>query len=287
MKDIVLNIVAAAIYALLGALAYRFALRPWKRRRSTFARATPFDPSLPTVVTYGMRTPRSANEYYALEEGDLAAICWATSKLTELCGSHAVTISACHALKPPDESVYNLLAIGGPRWNTVTARMLGSLGSPVTFAGVEALVVDTATGVHEYHADINHDGEVIGCYGAIVAGPVRPGTGTQHNVVVCGGLNNLGTLGAVVYLMSLIDGKPASVPLRKLSRRPWAIILRVDGSPSSEAPRGTRPPLDPHSLDVRVVRVVTHDAFCIPYRCDWNLEDGIGWSTPKGGDRAH
>lgn len=130
--EIVINLIAPIIFAILGAVSYRYLYLPYRRRTNALSRLSPLDFSKdPVYLCYGLLAPGEPGKQYTVAQGDLGAITLGYQILAENYGGRRVRIQNCVATEPHLNEVSNLLTISGPRWNSITERCMGRLGGPL------------------------------------------------------------------------------------------------------------------------------------------------------------
>ncbi|HEY9439200.1 MAG TPA: hypothetical protein VIS29_11230 [Streptomyces sp.] len=270
VRDLLINILAALLWAILGAGFYRYVYTPVRRSRTVLSRILPYDFGSPVTICYGILPPQAGSVYYTVEEGDLAAINHAGSTITAQYNRSGVHTVSHHVAQANLAELPNILSISGPKWNHVTEMMIGRLGSPISFDETDALIVQRSGSptADEYRAVRGSDGDEQICFGFICAGETTTATGRRQRVVVCAGLNTLSTYGAVVFLMSLgqafsFRSHPGLARARAGKR--WAVLLKVENTSNSTRTTATRSPIDPNQVAIEVVSVLTDADFTPPY----------------------
>ena len=270
VRDLLINILAALLWAILGAGFYRYVYTPVRRSRTVLSRILPYDFGSPVTICYGILPPQAGSVYYTVEEGDLAAINHAGSAITAQYNRSGVHTVSHHVAQANLAELPNILSISGPKWNHVTEMMIGRLGSPISFDETDALIVQRSGSptADEYRAVRGSDGDEQICFGFICSGETTTATGRRQRVVVCAGLNTLSTYGAVVFLMSLgqafsFRSHPGLARARAGKR--WAVLLKVENTSNSTRTTATRSPIDPNQVAIEVVSVLTDADFTPPY----------------------
>jgi hypothetical protein len=269
--EIVINLVASAIYAILGAGSYRYLYLPYRRRKNALSRLSPLDFSKdPVYLCFGLVSPDESSKHYTVEQGDLSAITLGYQILTENYGEERVRIQNCMVTEPQLSEVSNLLTISGSQWNSVTERYMGRLGSPLRFADDRrAWVLCERDGSQKIFSNsYRPSGDPEVCYGIVFGGVVMRRGNKAQNVVICAGSNSFSTYGCVIALDDLRYSQSLRRMglLAKLRNEPrWGIIVRVQNlSKAGAEPRG-RLPFERGQLDVRVEQSLVAAEFLEPY----------------------
>ncbi len=268
--EIVINLIASIIFAILGAGSYRYLYLPYRRRTNVLSRLSPLDfTTAPVYLCYGLIPPDDPSRHFTVAQGDLSAITLGYRVLGENYGGERVRIQNCMVTEPRLNEVSNLLSISGPRWNSITERYTRTLGSPLRFSDDrKALIFCEPDGSREIFLNTYRaSGDPEICYGMVLGGVVRRG-GSEQNVLICAGSNSFSTYGCVIILDELRHGRSLRRMrwLAELRNQPrWGMIVRVHNlSPVSAEPRG-RLPFERGQLEVKVVRGVVESEFSEPY----------------------
>jgi len=242
--DLLLNLLAAALWVALGATATRIIIAIRKRRRDAFARFTDIPPGAKRVhIVYGLIERSQPIESYTLEEGDVAALCVALSLVQERYGAEATCPVNAYAARPTFASYTNMLLVSGPIWNSLTKYYLDQGPSYFEFAQeVDAaagrrndVLTITSGGTTTILRTIRSNGIPRECFGLVLSGQFPPlRKGPPQRVTIAAGISPLGTFGAVHWLGSLGGRKLEEVGVISVARRPtWrcAVIKVEDKSP--------------------------------------------------------
>lgn len=269
--EILINLIASIIFAILGAVSFRYLYLPYRRRTNALSRLSSLDFSKdPVYLCYGLVSPDEPDKHYTVAQGDLSAITLSYQILAENYGGERVRIQNCVVTEPHLSEISNLLAISGPRWNSVTERYMGRLGSPLRFADDrKALMLSGPDGTREIFSNTYRpSGDPEVCYGIVLGGVMKRRGDRAQNVVICAGSNSFSTYGCVIILDDLRHCRSLRRMgrLAELRNEPrWAMIVRVQNlSTASAAPRG-RLPFERGQLEVRVVRSLVGAEFLQPY----------------------
>jgi hypothetical protein len=212
-----INLIASAIFAVLGAVSYRYAYLPLRRRRNVLSRLSPLDFSKdPVYLCYGLISPSGASKHYTVEQGDLSAITLSYQVLVDNYRKERVRLQNCMATEPHLNDVSNLLSISGPRWNSITERYMKRLGSPLQVSDDRrALILREPNGSEEIFLNkYRSSGDPDVCYGIVLGGVLMRGGDKAQNVLICAGSNSFSTYGCVIALDDLRYGGP----LRRMGR---------------------------------------------------------------------
>lgn len=269
--EIVINLIASIIFTILGAVSFRYLYLPYRRRANALSRLCPLDFSKdPVYLCYGLVSPGDPGKHYTVAQGDLSAITLSYQVLAENYGGERVRIQNCVVTEPHLNEVSNLLTISGPRWNSITERYMGRLGSPLRFADDrKALMLSGPDGSQEIFPNkYRASGDPEVCYGIVLGGVMKRRGDTAQNVVICAGSNSFSTYGCVI----IFDDLRHSRSLRRMGRLAelrneprWGMIVRVQNlSTESVKPRG-RLPFERGQLEVRVARSLVGAEFLQPY----------------------
>jgi hypothetical protein len=276
MLGILIDLIASIIFTILGAVSYGYLYLPYRRRTNALSRLSPLDFSKdPVYLCYGLVPPGERDKHYrdkhyTVAQGDLSAITLGYQILTENYGGGRLRIQNCVATEPHLNEVSNLLTISGPRWNSITERYMGRLGSPLRFADDrKSLILRERGGSREIFTNTYRpSGYPEVCYGIILGGVMRRGGDRAQNVVICAGSDSFSTYGCVIIL----DDLRHSRSLRRIGRLAelrneprWGLLVRVQNlSTASAEPRG-RLPFERAQLEVRVERSLVAAEFAEPY----------------------
>lgn len=268
--EIVINVIASIIFAILGAVSYRYLYLPYRRRSNALSRLSPLDFSkAPVYLCYGLVSPSASSVNYKVVQGDLSAITLGYQILVENYGGERVRIQNAVVTEPHLSEVANLLTISGPRWNGITERYMGRLGSPLQFADDrKALILHERDGLQKVFINAyrpSGDSEV--CYGIILSGVMRRRGDRAQNVVICAGSNSFSTYGCVIILDDLRHSRSLRrmEQLAELRNEPrWGLIVRVQNLSTSAEARG-RLPFERGQLEARVERSLVAADFLQPY----------------------
>ncbi|HEY6422976.1 MAG TPA: hypothetical protein VIY28_06955 [Pseudonocardiaceae bacterium] len=271
--DFVWNILASLLFAILGAVSYRFVYRPVKRRLNVLTRCLPFaidDSTL--LVCYGLIPPgASGSSYYAVQEGDLAGITLAQEVLAANYGSERLALRGCVAAEGLIRDADAVFTISGPRWNRITSACLGKLGSPIWFevvdGRVELVVQPAGRSPQRYRTARNPAGEARVSYGIVLVGTHLTVDQRAQRVVTCAGVNNVATYGSLCFLLGLRNRRSfrgmRELKAAAMSGR-FVALLRVENTaPTLDDP--VRMPLDASHITVEVVQILAGDDFYPPY----------------------
>jgi len=226
------------------------------------------------AITYGCVTPLGDSDAFMLEQGDFSAIIKSRDIINIAFPTIRQDFLSSVDLFPNLLKYDNVFSISGPRWNTITAKIMGDLGCPVEFVAEKRMVKVTnkTTMKSVEYETVKKAGELATeCYGIILSGNVeRPGFQNQK-VVVCAGRTTLSTYSCISYLNHLSNSKNEVKKLLSRGIRGdnnWCVLLRTRRSPSTV--QGTNLPL--HDVDVTfdVVQIFHHDDFLAPYQLTWN-----------------
>lgn len=171
--DIITNLIASVIFAILGAVSYRYAYLPCKRRMNVLSRLSPLDFSKhPVYLCYGLISPGETSKHYTVEQGDLSAITLSYQVLAENYTGERVRLQNCMVTEPSLNEVSNLLSISGPRWNNVTERYMKQLGSPLQVSNNRRAVILRRSNASEqvFPNTYRSSGDPDVCYGIILGG---------------------------------------------------------------------------------------------------------------------
>lgn len=268
--EIIINLIASVIFAILGAVSYRYAYLPCKRRMNVLSRLSPLDFSKhPVYLCYGLISPGEASKHYTVEQGDLSAITLSYQVLVENYRGERIRLQNCMITEPYLNEVANLLSISGPRWNSITERYMKRLGSPLQVADDRrGVILRESNGSAELFPNTyRSSGDPDICYGIILGGVLMSGGDRAQNVLICAGSNSLSTYGCVIALDHLRYGGPFRrmgqlAELRKSS--PWGLIVKVQNlSTASGAVRGQLP-FERGQLEVRIERSLVAAKFFEP-----------------------
>lgn len=284
---LVTSILEPAVFLVVGAVVLWGALYI-RRRRNFLRRILPFEtwhvrwfPPLNIVreqvtVTYGLIPPEATKgRYFAVEEGDVAALNSLVSLMQSLYGHDGVDVMNCYDAESRLHDVTNLVTLSGPLWNRVTELYLGRLGSPATFELWEKnvrLKVATRSGeVKFFTTTYGPKYRPTKCYGLVVAGVLGEGRG--QGVLLLAGSSNLTTYGSSLVLLRLwkdrsIRRQFAKAKLWK-SRR-WAFIFSVENWAENQAGHSEIPPIKTGVLNLKIERIFTDNEFLAPY--DYHFE---------------
>ncbi|MGH8604078.1 MAG: hypothetical protein ACREXR_15300 [Gammaproteobacteria bacterium] len=268
--EILINLIASIIFAILGAVSYRYLYLPYMRRTNALSRLSPLDFSKdPVYLCYGLVSPSEPDKHYTVAQGDLSAVTLGYQILAGNYGGERVRIQNCVVTEPHVSEVSNLLAISGPRWNSVTKRYMGRLGSPLRFTDDrKALILRKRDRSRETFTNTYRpSGDPEVCYGIILGGVMRH-SDRKQNVVICAGSNSFSTYGCVIILDDLRHSRSLRRMRRvsELKNEPrWGLIVRVQNlSTASAEPQG-RQPFERSQLEVVVERSLTAAEFSEPY----------------------
>jgi hypothetical protein len=259
------------MFTILGAVSYRCIYLPYRRRTNALSRLSPLDFSNdPLYLCYGLVFPGEPHKHYTVAQGDLSAITLGYQILTENYGGERVRIQNCVATEPHLSEVSNLMTISGPRWNSITERYLGRLGSPLQFTDDrKALILHKRGESREFFTNTYRpSGDPEVCYGMILGGIMGRGGDKTQNVIICAGSDSFSTYGCVITLDDLRHSRSLrrAGSLTELRNEPrWGLIVRVQNlSTVSAEPRG-RLPFERGQLDARVERSLVAVEFTEPY----------------------
>lgn len=272
--EILINVIASIAFAILCVVSDRYVYLPYRRRTNALSRLSPLDFSKdPVYLCYGLISPGGFDKHYTVAQGDLSAITLGYQILAENYGEERLRIRNCITMEPHLDEVSNLLAISGPRWNIITERCMGGLGSPLQFADDrKAVILRKRGGLREVFTNKHGpsgDSEV--CYGMILGGVMRRGGDRVQNVVICAGSNSLSTYGCVIILDDLrhsrslrrIEGIEGLARLRNEPR--WGLIVKVENRSRASAALRSQLPFERGQLEVQVERSLATAEFLEPY----------------------
>jgi hypothetical protein len=199
----------------------------------------------------------------------LGAITLGYQILADNYGGERIRIQNCVTTEPHLNEVSNLLTISGPRWNSITGRYMGRLGSPLRFADDRKAVILHKPGDSQKNFSNTYrtSGDPEVCYGIVIGGIVKRG-GRAQKVLICAGSNSFSTYGCAIILDELRRSRSLRrmgklAELRSQSR--WGMIVRVQNlSPTSAAPRGILP-FERSQLEVEVERTLVAAEFSDPF----------------------
>lgn len=268
--EIITNLIASVIFAILGAVSYRYAYLPGKRRANVLSRLSPLDFSKhPVYLCYGLISPGKNSKHYTVEQGDLSAITLSYQVLVENYRGERVRLQNCMATEPYLDGVSNLLSISGPRWNSITERYMKRLGSPLQVADDRRAVI--LRGPHDseeiFPNTYRSSGDPDVCYGIILGGVLMRGDNKAQNVLICAGSNSLSTYGCAIALDQLRCGGPFRrmgqlAELRK--KYPWGLIVKVQNLSTASVEVRSQLPFERGQLEVRIERSIVAAEFFEP-----------------------
>jgi hypothetical protein len=275
----VAGLITAAILLVLGR-AYETKLsRRLNRRRRALKALLPFHvrAGQPLVICYGYVPTSSTGTQYTVEQGDLMALMRANQVATALYTAKRVQYAPGSALYGALQLHANILTVSGPKWNPVTARLIGDLGSPVTFSSTEhAIVVADVDKTTVYRADRDEGQLATVCYGIILSGTIRrSGTSSLQHVLLCAGRTTLSTNACLLFLSLLEGSRDRMRFLRNAGVEPgkqWGVLLRVERKGVEvNWPLG---PLQESDVNLEVVRFFPPSEFREAYTVDYRPRVG-------------
>ena len=266
------NLIAALIFAILGAGSYRYLYLPYKRRTNALSRLSPLDFSKdPVYLCHGLIAPAKPSNQFTVAQGDLSAITLGYKILVDNYGGERARIKNCMTLGSDLDEVSNLLSISGPRWNSITDRYMTTLGCPLSFSDDrKAVIAHEPDGTREiFRNTYRSSGDPEICYGIVVGAAITRHGDRAQNVLICAGSNSFTTYGSVIILDELRHGRSLQRirHLTELKNQPrWAMIVRVQNlSPDNAEPRGQLP-FERGQLEVRIERSFVTAEFCKAHR---------------------
>lgn len=268
--DIVTNLIASIIFAILGAASYRYLYLPYRRRTNALSLLSPLDFSKdPVYLCYGLISPGERSRHYTVEQGDLSAITLSYQVLAENYGGGRVRLQNCMVAEPHLSEISNLLSISGPRWNSITERYMKRLCSPLRIADDrKALILREPNGSEEIFPNTyRSSGDPDVCYGIVLGGVLMRSGDRAQNVLICAGNNSLSTYGCVIALDELRYSRSLRrmgllAELKNQSR--WGMIVRVQNLSTASAESRGRLPFERSQLDVRIERSLVAAEFFEP-----------------------
>jgi hypothetical protein len=275
---VLINILSSLLFALLGAVAYRFTLEPLQRRVNVLSRLLPLSVrGAPIVLCYACISRRSKHNrhMYTVEDGDVAALIAATTLLRDNYSAKRLIVINQFVTEATVSTIKNLLCVGGPGANQITERYIGVTGSPVWFDRTPGSVAVSSDGSvdpsERLMTTFRESGEPAICHGVIIAARIKNAIGQAQNVVICAGYTTLGTYGAVLYLHRLENCRRVPPELRSLrSGNRWAIVLRVCDRAPVNAERASGLPVNPGYIDLSITHALSALSFRAPYDYQYN-----------------
>lgn len=276
---IITGLVATGLSFVAGRGYQSFVQQRVDKRYRRFVSLMPFNRKhgAPLVVTYGCIPHSLAGKTrYIVEQGDVTALMRASQLGVRLFGERRVLVTAGHDLLPTLELHRNVMSISGPKWNRVTARLLGALGSPIDFSSSDhALLVSSgqqerAEAAPERYETIRRPNELATvCHALIVVGERNiPDQDGRQRILVAAGRTTLSTHGALLYLSLLANSKHRQEQLAErgvTGDERWAALLRFDRN-ESPAPDLAAQPLQEGAVQISLLRTFTATDFRQPYR---------------------
>lgn len=269
MIAIATELAVAFLIFLLG-IGFRGYLYPWYLRLFNPLRSImPFGLFPDRIhVGYGLIPPGAPIGIYTVEEGDARTMYEIDDILSHLYQQDKVIMRSHIDLGRILDVVENLVTVSGPKWNKLTERAIGQLGSPVTFDKFEEisrLVFQGREGDPVYYETDREPGQLARiCHGIILSGATKRTTGLSQSVLVCAGNSTLSSYGVGLFLRNCINNKELVKSIRAYGITPksrWGLIVEV----KSLRTNGGLSPLAPSEVQVKIVRRIRDEEFVDPY----------------------
>lgn len=270
--EILTNLIAALIFAILGAGSYRYLYLPYKRRTNALSRLSPLDFSNdPVFLCHGLVAPVKPSSEFTVAQGDLSAITLGYKILVDNYGGERARIKNCMNIGPDLNEVFNLVSISGPRWNSITNRYMKALGSPLSFSDDRtAVIVREPDGTREtFRNKYRSSGDPEICYGIVLGATVARHGDRAQNILICAGSNSLATYGSVIILDELRHSRSLRRirRLAELRNQPrWAMIISVQNLSSENTEPNGQLPFERGQVEVRVERTFVTAEFSGSHR---------------------
>ena len=255
-----------------------FAVNPIRRyvqrRLNSVRPLLPFASAKSVNVSYGLMDPNSLERSYAAEEGNVATVFKVLEALGHILGRVPLGLVSHVSVTDNPKLLQSLLCIGGPKWNSITARLIGDLGSPARFSKSEACLVlrDSSTEEVVSYPTERGPGLARKCHGIILSGIVEKIGHDRWSVVVCAGNTTLSAFGMAVHLKRLGTSRSLVRDLRRhgvVPHKRWGLVVEVTNRLNREMPGLESIPLPEELVDTRVVRYLTEADFCEPYAYEY------------------
>lgn len=200
MNDLLVNILASAVWALLGALMYRV----YGIISNVLPRKKLWQLRDPSNVIISVSSNRAFDGYYlrpGAGAGHMQALGLVLVSLTQTYkGTGAQNVSLSTDKLSGRIIEYDLILLGGPEHNQLTERFLHLVGDecPAYQSGNVISWRNSNGEREEYLAETNEKGEIVQDY-AIVMRTANPFSTVKGTVVLLSGCHTYGTLAAARY----------------------------------------------------------------------------------------
>ena len=255
---------------LLGFASNRYALPFVQRRFNVLRELTRFDGREGIDLCYGIIPPGTSGRSSVAEEGDLAAIYVIADVFKRLFTSEQVRIHNARAVAGTLDSFPNIVSISGPKWNRVTERLIGELGSSVIFDRNSRCMLQSRGGeiVAKYTTDRTQPFLARKCHGLILCGYIERSDGSTQKAMVCAGNSTLSMYGIATYLLNLsrTPGRKADAGLKQFTKmRKWGLVVEVANKVPQDRDGLVWLPLDPTTIHTSVVAQIPEGGFVRPF----------------------
>jgi hypothetical protein len=135
MNNYLGDIIFWILIAFITYIANKYLVPIFQRRLNPIKSIIPFDASPKKLnLCYGLIPPGTTGRSYTAEEGDLAAIYMIYDIFSSLYTRKKIHIQNHKSAESNLDNIDNISSLSGPKWNKVTERLIGEIGSPVFFS---------------------------------------------------------------------------------------------------------------------------------------------------------
>jgi len=246
------------------------------KQRRAFLQIMPFTIGRDSkiTITYGCVAPEGSSDAFLLQQGDFSAIIKAREIINNVFAISKQEFITSIDLSAQLLNYENILSISGPKWNAVTAKIMGELGCPVEFVSGKQMVKVTNKTTQksvEYETKKKAGELATECYGIILSGSIdRPGH-VKQNVLICAGRTTLSTYSTVSYLNYLRCSKKEVSKLMKKGIKgddKWCLLIRAKREQHTDENKNV--PLHDTDIVFDIVQVFHQDDFLNPYTITYN-----------------
>jgi hypothetical protein len=277
LVDIVIALIVSFISFVTGIFYHSKIADKISRQRRIFLKILPFATGKDSriILTYGFIAPQNNSDIFLLQQGDFSAIIKAREIINNIFHVSKQDFMISTDIFSHLLNYENIFSISGPKWNPVTAKIMGDLGCPVEFVPDKRMVrVTNKTTMKkiEYESQKADDELATECYGIILSGNIERSGFTKQRVIVCAGRTTLSTYSSISYLNYLRHSKSEVRKLVKIGingNDNWCILIRAKRSPQVD--KGKNMPLHDVDITFDVVQIFHQDDFLSPYQISYSI----------------
>ncbi len=269
--ELIKTIIYSIILFFLGFIFNKYILVPMKRRFNPIRTIIPFPPdSKKITICHTLIPPDTTERSYIAEEGDFLGIYMITDIFDSLYKRNRINVESDTSVEASLGTTQDIVTLSGPKWNHITERLIGEIGSPIYFERSSGSVVfkTNKRGITKYATIRKRPHLARKCHGIIISGIIKRADGTEQRVMICAGSTTISMYGIAIYLKKLHKNRKLVKILKKngiSGKNKWGLILEVKNNMPTEREGLVWLPMSPATISTGVVRYVKDKDFIDPY----------------------